>query len=151
MPEGQDWNISVLNRLLDEVSAKYRIDPDRIYVNGISMGGDATFDLATAYPERFAAIAAIAGDGDPADAARLKAIPTWDFHGMKDTVAPPENPIAVIKAVREAGGHAHQTLFPDAGHYDSWGQAYGTEALYPWLLAQKRGQPEVVTPGVPTP
>jgi hypothetical protein len=145
------WNIRILALLLDQVCAKYRIDPDRIYVTGISAGGDATFDFATAYPERIAAIAPIAGDGDPADAARLKNIPVWDFQGLKDDIAPPENPIAVVKAVRQAGGHAHQTLFPDAGHYDSWGLGYGTEALYPWLLAQKRGQPEVLTPGVPTP
>ena len=149
VPEGQDWNILVLNRLLDEVTAKYRIDPDRIVVTGISMGGDGAFALAAAYPERLAAIAPIAGDGDPADAARLKAMPLWDFQGMKDTVVPPDNPLAVIKAVRAAGGHPHQTLFPDAGHYDSWGLAYETEALYHWLLAQKRGQPEVVTPGLP--
>ncbi len=151
VPEGQNFNVCILNALLDEIAAKYRVDADRIYLTGISMGGDACFDFATAYPERVAAIAPIAGDGDPADAARLKDIPLWDFQGMKDTIVPSDNPIAVVKAVRAAGGRPHQTLFPEAGHYDSWGLAYGTEALYPWLFAQKRGQPEVVTPGVPTP
>jgi pimeloyl-ACP methyl ester carboxylesterase len=150
-PSGESWNVRILGLLLDEVSAKYRIDPDRIYVTGISAGGDATFELATAHPERIAAIAPIAGDGDAADAVQLKDVPIWDFQGMKDTANPPQNPIAVVQAVRLAGGHAHQTLYPDAGHYDSWGLAYGTEALYTWLLAQKRGQPEVVTPGVPVP
>ena len=151
VPEGEHWNVSVLNALLDEVSAKYRIDPDRVYMTGVSMGGDGCFDFAMAYPNRLAAIAPVAGDGDPADGARLKNMPIWDFQSLKDDTVPADNPIAVIKAVRDAGGHPHQTLFPDAGHYDSWGLAYGTEALYPWLLAQKRGQPEVVTPGVPAP
>ncbi len=151
VPVDQDYSIPALNQLLDEVMAKYPIDPDRVYLTGISMGGDAAWALALAHPERIAAIAPVAGDSDPADSARLKDIPVWDFQGMKDDVAPPQNPIASVIAVRQAGGHAHQTLFPEAGHFDSWDLAYGTEALYPWLLAQRRGQPEVVTPGVPTP
>jgi len=147
----EDYQVPILNHLLDEVMAKYRIDADRVYLTGISMGGDTVWNLALAHPERIAAIAPVAGDGDPDDSARLKDIPVWDFQGMKDVDAPPQNPIASVNAVRQAGGHAHQTLFPDAGHYESWDLAYNTDGLYSWLLAQKRGQPEVVTPGVPTP
>ena len=150
-PLGETFEVPLLNQLLDEVLAKYRIDPDRVYLTGTSMGGDMAWALALAHPEKIAAIAPVAGDSDPADSARLKDIPVWDFQGLKDDVAPPQNPIASVNAVRQAGGHAHQTLFPDAGHWQSWDLAYGTEALYPWLLAQKRGQPEAVTPGVPTP
>ena len=85
------------------------------------------------------------------EAARLKDIPIWAFQGEKDVVVPPAQVINMINAVRQAGGHPHLTLFPDAGHGQSWDLAYATDALYPWLLAQKRGQPEVLVPGVPTP
>ena len=147
----QSWSPQLLFELLDAISAKYRVDPDRVYLTGISGGGDRVWTLAEIHPERFAALVPVAGEGDPRDAARIKDIPTWEFQGEKDDVVPPSQVINMIDVLRQAGGHAHLTLLPNAGHYDSWGQAYATDALYPWLLAQKRGQPEIVTPGAPTP
>jgi pimeloyl-ACP methyl ester carboxylesterase len=150
-PAGQYWNYRILLLLLDEISAKYRVDPARVYLAGVSMGGDAVWEFALAHPERFAAMVAIAGESDPADCARLKDLPVWDFQGEKDPIVPTTNPIAVVNAVRQFGGHAHLTLYPDAGHSDAWARAFADEDLYTWLLAQKRGQPEVITPGVPSP
>jgi predicted peptidase len=134
--------------LLDDISVKYRIDPDRICVTGLSMGGFGTWALALAHPDRFSAIAPICGGGDPPDASRLKKLPIWAFHGGKDDTVPTELSVKMVEAVHKAGGHAHLTIFPNDGH-NSWTDAYDTEALYAWLLAQKRGQKEVVTPGVP--
>jgi len=150
-PAYEDWDTRVVYQLLDEVCAKYRVDPDRIYLTGISAGGDEVWDLAVTHPERFAAVVPIAGEGDPVDSARLKDMPTWAFQGEKDDIVPPAQMISMVAAIHEAGGHAHLTLFPLAGHSESWALAYATDALYPWLLAQKKGQPEVSTPGVPTP
>jgi acetyl esterase/lipase len=150
-PWGEDWNALVLSQLLDEVSVKYRVDPDRIYVTGVSSGGNGTWDLALAHPERFAAIVPIAAGSDLADSARIKDIPIWAFQGEKDTTIAPGEMVTLANVLRQAGGHPHLTVFPLAGHQASWDQAYGMDALYTWLLAQKRGQPEVVTPGVPTP
>jgi len=147
----ESWNIHLLFQVLDEVCAKYRVDPDRIYLNGISAGGDMVWAMADEQPGRFAALAPISGEGDPMEAARIKDIPTWAFQGEKDVVVPAAQVINMVNAVRQAGGHPHLTLFPDAGHGQSWDMAYATEALYPWLLAQKRGKPEVLVPGVPTP
>jgi len=151
MSSSAGWNHPLLFELLDEIGAKYRVDPDRVYLAGISAGGDMVWDLAEMQPERFAALITVAGEGDTKDAARIKDIPSWSFQGGKDTVVPPFMEIDMVNAVRQAGGHAHLTFFPDALHGESWDEAFATDALYPWLLAQKRGQPEVVTPGVPTP
>ena len=60
------WNADTLNALLDDVLARYKIDPDRVYLTGLSMGGFGTWELGTAHPERFAAIAPICGGGTPA-------------------------------------------------------------------------------------
>jgi acetyl esterase/lipase len=148
---GESWSSRVLSQLLDEVSAKYRVDLDRVYLTGISAGGDAVWALADDQPGRFAALAPVAGEGDPTEAVRIKDIPTWVFQGAKDEVVPPVQVINMVNALRQAGGHTHLTLFPNARHGKSWDLTYDTDALYPWLLAQKRGQPEVLTPGVPTP
>ena len=147
-PYGEEWNQRVLSQLLDEVCAKYHVDPDRIYLTGISMGGDAVWDLALDHPERFAALVTIAAESDPEDTARIKDIPVWAFHGQKDDVVPVEQAIDMVNGIRQAGGHAHLTLFPDLGH-GAWDQTYAEDAIYTWLFAQKRGQPEVVPPGVP--
>ena len=58
--------------IYDDVLAKYKVDADRVYFTGLSMGGFGTRELATAHPERFAAIAPICGGGNPARASRLK-------------------------------------------------------------------------------
>jgi predicted esterase len=148
-PANESWSEQVLSHLLDEVEANHRVDPDRVYVTGTSAGGDETWDFALAHPERLAAIVPMSGETDPADAARLQHLPVWDFHGAKDDNCPAIQSIRMVEAIRRAGGHPHLTLYPDEGH-QCWNRAYATEGLYTWLLAQKRAQPEVLTPGVPS-
>lgn len=131
------WNVLALNALLDEVMASHRIDPDRVYLTGLSMGGRGTWDLAAAYPDRFAAIVPICGSGNPADGRKLKSIPAWVFHGAKDTGVPLELSENMVKAMNKAGGAAKLTVYPDAGH-DSWTQTYDNLELYTWLLEQRR-------------
>jgi pimeloyl-ACP methyl ester carboxylesterase len=144
-PLGDDWSVPALAAQLDEVMAKYRIDPDRVSLTG----GGETWALALAYPERFSAIVPIDGETDPADAARLKDVPVWAFHGSGDVVTPPASTSDMLAAIRQAGGHTHLTT--TTGDGDIWDEVYATEAIYPWILAQKRGQPEVVTAGAPGP
>jgi len=144
------WSAAALGQLLDEVSAKYRIDPDRIIVTGASMGGFGTWALAGAYPERFSAIVPISGGGNPNDGAKLSKLPAWAFHGQLDTTVPAMMSQMMILAIQKAGGTPHLTIYPEAKH-NAWDQAYATEALYPWMLAQQRGKPEVKTPGVQEP
>jgi len=144
------WETRTLVHFLDEISVKYRVDPDRIYVTGLSMGGFGTWSLALSIPDKLAAVAPICGGGDPPDAARLVHLPVWAFHGQQDSTVPVAMTTDMIAAIRKAGGHPHITIYPDLNH-NSWTRAYDTEALYTWLLAQKRGQPEVKVPGIPTP
>jgi pimeloyl-ACP methyl ester carboxylesterase len=149
-PADQSWSTPVLTHLLDEIKARYRIDPDRVYLTGVSAGGDETWDFALVHPDLLAAIVPMSGESDPRDAARLRDLPIWAFQGAQDAVVPPSQMTSMVNAVRQAGGHAHLTLYPDLGH-DCWTQAYSTNALWTWLFAQKRGQPEVIVPGTPNP
>jgi predicted esterase len=149
-PEHEWWSTPVLSQLIDDVSAKYQVDPDRVVVTGLSMGGFATWALALASPDRFSAIAPVCGGGNAAEADRLVKLPVWAFHGQLDHTVPVQMSEVMTAAIRQAGGDPHLTIYPDAGH-DSWTRAYSTEALYVWLLAQQRGKPEVKTPGLPTP
>ena len=109
--------------------AKYAVDVDRIYLTGLSMGGYGTWRLATAYPERFAAIVPICSGGDPEKVGRLKDMPIWVFHGAKDTVVSPEQSEKMVDALKAVGGNVRFTLYPDAAH-DSWTQTYDNPELY---------------------
>ena len=138
---GRGWNPETLNALLDDLIAKYRVDPDRVYLTGMSMGGYGTWSLATAHPERFAAIAPVCGGGDPKQAAKLKTMPIWVFHGAKDTTVPLIRSEEMVKALKETGADPKFTTYPEAGH-DSWTETYANPELYEWFLAHKRaGKP----------
>jgi predicted peptidase len=136
-PEDQRWQADALAALLDDVTRRLRIDPDRVSVTGLSMGGRGTWDLAMSYPERFAAIVPVCGGALPDRACRLKDVPVKAFHGAKDPVVPISESEAVVAAVKACGGSAELVVYPDAGH-DSWTETYADESLWEWLLGQRR-------------
>ena len=123
--------------LLDDVIKKYKIDEDRVYLTGISMGGYATWELAMEYPEKFAAIAPICGGGDPFHIDRLKNVAVWAFHGEKDKVVKPYKSKRMVKALRKCGGNVKLTVYPNMRH-DVWSITYNNQELYNWFLKQKR-------------
>jgi len=100
--------------------------------------------LASAYPERFAAIAPVCGFGDPGAARRLASLPAWVFHGARDDLVPLQASQEMVDALKEVGNEAKFTIYPEAGH-DSWTPTYNNPALFDWLLSHRRkkaGTPE---------
>ena len=134
LPAEQDWDEDKLERIVDHVAARYRIDPNRIYLTGLSRGAHATWRWAAARPGRFAAIAPVSGRGDPSQACKLKTTPVWAFHGDRDDIVTPFGSFAMVEALRSCGGKPRLTIYPDTGH-DAWTPAYDDPALYAWLLA----------------
>lgn len=137
-PADEWWSTTVLEALLDEVEKLYRVDKDRIYVTGLSMGGYGTWNLALASPDRFAAIAPICGGGKPALAKRLRRLPIWVFHGAKDEVVPISESQAMVEALKQCGGNVEFTVYPEANH-DSWTETYNNPKLYQWFLSHRKG------------
>lgn len=137
-PHGHYWSTPVLSALIDQVCDRYRVDLDRVWLTGISMGGYGAWALASAEPERFAAVAPICGGGNPQTACRLRQVPVWAFHGAHDEVVRLEQSELMVQALRSCGGDVRFTVYPEAGH-DSWTETYANPALYDWLLAQRRG------------
>lgn len=138
-PSGSWWNPAELNTLLDHLISTYRVDTNRIYVTGLSMGGYGTWALAAAFPERIAAIVPVCGGGDPAQAGRLKQIPAWVFHGARDEAVDLSESQKMVDALRAAGGTVQFTLYRRAKHADTWKKAYQEEALWEWLLRRHKG------------
>ncbi|MGA2867197.1 MAG: prolyl oligopeptidase family serine peptidase [Verrucomicrobiota bacterium] len=131
------WNVEALNALLDDIIHQYRVDEDRVYLTGLSMGGYGTWSLAAAHPDKFAAIVPICGGGKTADAPKLARLPIWVFHGAKDPAVPVARSKEMVEAIKAAGGNPKFTIYPEAAH-DSWTETYNNPELYQWLLEQKR-------------
>lgn len=138
--DDREWPIDMLSALLDEVEATYSVDRAREYVTGLSMGGEGTWKLASAYPERFAAIIPICGGGNPQAACKLKDVPIWVFHGKKDPVVPIKDNEMMVTALKKCGGNIKFTVYPDAGH-DAWTETYNNPEVYEWMLSQSIRKP----------
>lgn len=134
-PEPTKPMAMVIN-LIEKILKEYPIDPSRIYVTGVSMGGFGTWDLIGRFPNKFAAAIPICGGGDENTATTIKHVPIWAFHGAKDDVVSPDRSRSMISALQKAGGLPGYTEYPDIGHA-SWIQAYQEPHLLPWLFKQK--------------
>ncbi|MGD8240603.1 MAG: prolyl oligopeptidase family serine peptidase [Armatimonadota bacterium] len=137
-PADEWWSIQVLDALLDEIIAGYRIDEDRVYLTGVSMGGYGAWMLAGHRPDRFAALVPICGGGLPPMTQKMVHIPVWVFHGAKDDMVPIERSRVMVDTLRGFGGNVKFTIYPEAKH-DSWTETYDNPDLYEWLLEQRRG------------
>lgn len=138
-PAGRWWTeqVDTLVALLDEVQSKYSVDPDRVYLTGLSMGGFGSWVLGCRHPERFAAIAPICGGGEWYLASRLKDVPVWAFHGARDTVVLLRESQDMVAALQRAGGNVQLTVYPEAQH-DSWTETYNNPKLYEWFLSHRK-------------
>jgi poly(3-hydroxybutyrate) depolymerase len=148
-PPGTRISTATLTTLLDDVMQQYDVDPDRVYVTGLSLGGFGTWDLAAQTPERFAAAVPIAGFGDPNDALRLKNLPMWVFHGDADPTVPIGEDERSVAALQTVGGRVKFTVYAGVVH-DSWTRTYANPELYRWLLQQRRGAPTQAPATQPT-
>jgi predicted peptidase len=126
--------------ILAQTEADYRIDPDRIALTGVSMGGAGTWSLAAADPKRWSAIVPISHGGDAASAAKLVGVPCWCFHGAADRMIPPFQSREMVAAITRAGGRPFYQEFPSVCHNDCPEHVYAMNDLFEWLLAQNHSR-----------
>lgn len=146
LPAGQLWEPAGVIGVVKQAIARFRIDAGQVYLTGLSTGGYGTWKTALQYPERFAAVAPVAGGGSTeilkhAEGARLQALqtlPVWAFHGGSDgMIAPSESQRMVAEFQAIGNPNARVTIFPGAPH-DIWANVYDDPAFYNWLLQFRR-------------
>jgi predicted peptidase len=160
VPMGETWQglgARVAIAALDQAIAEFNVDLSRVYLTGLSMGGNGTWYLAYRHPERFAAMvvicgwisarqgrsgvgfAAIASGNNPfaSVAARCVGLPIWIFHGDGDLAVSVEESRSMVVALKAVGAKVEYTEFPGVGHR-AWDQAYGMVALSDWLFQQTK-------------
>ncbi|KAH8918611.1 alpha/beta-hydrolase [Atractiella rhizophila] len=152
MTNGYGWNPTVLSALLDEILNTYSIDPSRVHVTGLSMGGYGTWSLALHRPETFASLLPICGGGDPLRVSLIKDIPQWVHHGEKDDIVPIEQSVKMVKALEKAkekdegrGAEIKFDRYEELAH-GCWSEAYGRREVWEWVLAQRKGMQSETRP-----
>jgi predicted peptidase len=130
--------LQLVMRFIDTLIKSGVVDPRRIYIGGLSMGGFGTFELLWRRPTLFAAAIPICGGGNPSSAKLYgKHFPLWVFHGADDDVVAVTNSRNMVNALKEADAKVKYTEYPGVKH-DSWIRAFAEPELLPWLFAQKR-------------
>jgi predicted esterase len=138
------WSISALAErdVLDtiaDVQQHYAVDPDRVHLVGLSLGGFAAWRLACRYPDRFASLTVFCGGGEPELAVNLRHIPVRVYHGAQDGSVPVDHSREMVAALREVGLPVDYAELPQAKHV-VWRQPLHDPALYRWMAQQRRVQ-----------
>lgn len=149
------WDAKKLNDLIDLAIKNYNVDPNRVYMTGLSMGAMGTFHFAASYPDRLAAMVGYAGKADNRKVCRYSNVPLWAFHGDKDPTVHVSGSISLVDAYNKCNPSpktkAKLTILQGQKHW-GWNEIYnGSKAdIYSWMLQfsknGKTNQPKTVAP-----
>lgn len=125
--------------VIKEMKREFAIDEDRVYVLGHSMGGYGSWSIAVNYPDLFAAIAPIAGGGNPFVTAKLRGIahlPWIVIHGDKDPTVPVAESRKMVKAGEALGIKIKYIEVPGGDHSNIVVPNFNN--IFDWFDAHKR-------------
>ena len=136
-PSNKNWTAGTwFESFYNELKEKYNIDPSRVYLTGMSLGGFGTWDIASRYPEYFAAIMPLCGGGKVNMVETLKDIPTWVFHGEVDRKVKIGRSEEMVEALQEVGSKPIFSVLKGQGHGIQ--KVYSDQNIYKWLLSQHK-------------
>lgn len=126
--------------LVDSLVKAHHIDPTRLYLYGISMGGFGVFSILAKEPGKFAAAYAVCGGSDPKTAPKLLNTPLWIFHGDSDDVVPVHLSRDVYREIVRLGGKKVKYTEYAGVKHNSWENVAREKTLPSWLFAQRTGK-----------
>jgi predicted peptidase len=135
-----------VTEIVDEVAGQLAIDTSRVYLTGISTGGQGAWHVALRHPDRFAAVVSVAGSGFLTTGTMDDAVcgltdtPIWGIHGENDLVSVYDITRAEVETYEQlCEDQVRWTSYPGVGHYESWEMAYRDPEVYDWLLEHRTG------------
>lgn len=141
-PADEYWSgptLETVIKMVKDLQKELPVDPQRIYITGLSMGGFGTWSALTIKPKLFAAAIPICGGGDAKSVHKFVKLPIWAFHNDGDSTVSVEGSRSMIAALKKAGGDPKYTEYQSTQH-NAWSRTYKDPGLYEWLFAQKSGQ-----------
>ncbi|MGW9685678.1 carboxylesterase family protein [Flagellimonas sp. 2504JD1-5] len=127
----------LLEGLLKHLKKTYKLDKNRMYVGGLSMGGMGTFELVKRNPKVFAAAFPICGGANPEISKKLKKPHWWVFHGSADQVVPEKYSSQMVDAMKRKGINVKYSVYEGVGH-NSWDNAFAEPELLSWLFSKSK-------------
>ena len=103
-------------QVLQRVRQQYKVDENRIYLMGHSMGGIGTWKVAAKYPDVWAAIGPISGSGVPATIERFRSIPEVVVHGDNDATVNVSGSRNMVEKMKELGVDVKYIEVPGGSH-----------------------------------
>lgn len=146
------WNsaeVERVYRIIQLLTIQYKIDPDRIYLHGLSNGGAGVWELLKLKPEIFAAVLPMSASiphGSAifnAEVAKTVPVPAWLFQGANDGNPSVSNTNQIVAKLKAAGGTPRYKIYPNAGH-GIWGNAYNEPDFFTWMLRQNKANVQVL-------
>jgi hypothetical protein len=116
---------TMVDSLVSEVMRTYAVDPERIYISGLSNGGTGTFDYVSLWPQRFSAAVVAMGaglfgfteaGGDRPFVSNATHLPLLFLHGKKDPVIPVSATVKTVDSLRAGHADVAMRLFPEREH-----------------------------------
>ncbi len=126
--------------VLADVKRRFRVDPDRVYLTGLSLGGGGTLWLGLTRPDIWAASAAVCPavpDGLEELAGNALNLPVGLFQGEIDPVVPAVQTRAWAQRLRNAGVQTEYVEYKAVRH-NAWDQAYRNKAIFDWFAQHRR-------------
>ena len=149
-PKGRDsasmYRGSAEQDVLDviaEVERDYKVDLNRVYLMGHSMGAYGTWSIAMDHPDMFAALGPISGGGNPAGMVKLRAIPEYVVHGDNDKTVPVTQSRTMVDAGKKAGANITYVEIPGGSHVDVAAPQFGP--MLDFFAKQSRHVAETAT------
>jgi chitodextrinase len=139
-------------KLLRLIIKKYNVDPNRVYIHGLSNGGWGVNQALKRAPWLFASALTMSAVSDAEipqhnQLPEVAKLPLWIFQGGQDTNPTPSKTFNWVKKLRDAGAVVRYYLYPSLGH-GTWNTAYKEPDFFSWILSQRKYNPHV-TYGTP--
>ncbi len=129
--------IKLVRGLVSKYIGEGNIDPNRIYLVGLSMGAMAVYDLAERFPNMWAAAVPICGSVNPKRLKNCRPVAFSIYHGDADPVVPVEASRAAYRRLKELGASVEYKEFPGCTH-GSWNPAFNQPNFMKWLFGNTR-------------
>lgn len=137
----ENWFI----KTFEDVKIKYRIDTNKVYLTGMSLGGEGTWYIAEKHPDFFAAIAPVCGrssniESIKKDIHKISNMPIWLFHGEQDKTYTVTESDDIYEKLVKINKDVKYTRYPNLGHWATHDSTYKNDELYNWFLEHSKKQ-----------
>jgi poly(3-hydroxybutyrate) depolymerase len=105
-------------QVLQLMKQQYKIDDNRVYLMGHSMGAIGSWKIAPKYPDLFAAVGPIAGSGSPDSLERYRHVPHIIVHGDADPTVNVRGSRTMVERMKQLGIEHKYIEVPGGGHSD---------------------------------